>query len=84
MGASTIPHLSLPSEDEEEEAKSNHIWEYAINDLFKLSSLHAEGKSLRKCVKTQDMENIEHFFQWNEVNITLGRSSSIISGGSLR
>ena len=44
----TIPDLSLPSEDEEEEVKSSNVWEYASNDLFKLSSLCAQGKSLRK------------------------------------
>ena len=76
VGTSTIPDLPLPSEDEEEETKPNNVWEYAINDLFKLSPLHAEGKSLRKWVKTQDMENIEQFFQWNEVNITLGEAQT--------
>ena len=45
VGTSTIPDLSLPSEDEEEEVKSNHVWEYAIDVLFKLSPLHAEGKA---------------------------------------
>ena len=39
---STIPDLSLPSEHEEEEIKSNHVWEYAIDVLFKLSPLHPE------------------------------------------
>ena len=48
VGTSTIPDLSLPSEDEEEEVKSNNVWEYAIDVLFELSSLHPEGKSLRK------------------------------------
>ena len=48
VGTSTIPDLSLPSENEEEEAKSNNVWEYAIDVLFKLSPLHAEGKSLIK------------------------------------
>ena len=46
VGTSTITDLSLPSEDEEEEVKSNNIWEYAIDVLFKLSPLHHEGKSL--------------------------------------
>ena len=63
VGTPTIPDLSLPSQDEEEEVKSNTVGEYAINDLFKLSSLHAEGKCLRKWVKHQEMENIEQFFQ---------------------
>ena len=48
VGTSTIPDLPLPSEDEEKEVKSNNVWEYAVNDLFKLSSLYDEEKSLRK------------------------------------
>ena len=53
VGTSTIPNLSLPSEDEEEEVKSNNVWEYAIDVLFKFSPLHPEGKCLRKWVKHQ-------------------------------
>ena len=48
VGTSTIPDLSLPSEDDEEEVKPNNAWEYATNVLFQLSPLHSEGKSLRK------------------------------------
>ena len=59
VGTSTIPDLSLPSEDEEEEVKPNNGWEYAIDVLFKLSPLHSEGKSLRELVKYQDMETME-------------------------
>ena len=72
VGASTIPDLSLPSEDEEEEIKSNNVWEYAIDVLFKLSPLHPEGKSLRKWVKYQEMETMEQLYQWNENDITIG------------
>ena len=43
-----LGHLSLPSEDEEEEVKSNDVWEYAIAVLFKLSPLHPEGKKTQK------------------------------------
>ena len=75
-GTSTIPDLSLPSEDEEEGAKSNNVWEYAIGELFKLSTLHPEGKSLRKWVKYQDMETMEQFYQWNENDITIGEPHS--------
>ena len=50
VGTSTILDLSLPSEDEEEEVKSNNVWEHAIDILFKLSPLHPEGKWLRKWV----------------------------------
>ena len=72
VGTYTNPVLSLPSEDEEEEVKSINVWEYASDVLFKLSPLHPEGKSLRKWVKHQDMENMEQFFQWNENWITIG------------
>ena len=61
IGTSTIPDLSLPSEDDEEEVKFNTVWEYAINVLFQLSSLHPEGKSLRKWVIFQDMGTMEQF-----------------------
>ena len=47
VGTSTIPDLSLPSEDEEEEVKSNNVWEDAIDVLFKLLPLHPEGKCLK-------------------------------------
>ena len=69
---STIPDLSLPSEDDEEVVKSNSVWEYAINVLFQLSPLHPEGKSLRKFVIFQDMDTMEQFFQWNDNDITIG------------
>ena len=64
---STIPDFSLPSDDEEEEIKSNNVWEYAIDVLFKLPLLHPEGKSLRKWFKYQEVETMEQFYQWNEM-----------------
>ena len=72
VGTSTIPDLSLPSDNEEEEVKTDNVWEYAIDVLFKLSPLHAEGNSLRKWVKYQDVDTMEQFFQWNENDITIG------------
>ena len=33
VGTSTIPDLSVPSEDEEEEVISNNVWEHAIDIL---------------------------------------------------
>ena len=72
IGTSTIPDLSLPSEDDEEEVKFNTVWEYAINVLFQLSSLHPEGKTLRKWVIFQDMDTMEQFQQWNEDDMTIG------------
>ena len=32
----------------------------------------AEGKSLRKWVKCQDMDTMEQFYQWNENDMTIG------------
>ena len=47
VGTSTIPDLSLPSEDEEE-VISNNVWEHASDILFKLYPLHPDGYSLSK------------------------------------
>ena len=56
VGTPTIPDLSVPSEDDEEEVISNHVWEHAIDILFKL---HPDGKNLRKWVKHQNMDGME-------------------------
>ena len=45
VGTTTIPDLSLPSEDEDEEVKSSNVWEYAIDVLFKLSPIHCQGNA---------------------------------------
>ena len=37
VGTSTIADLSVPSEDEEEEVKSNNVWEHAMDIIFKFS-----------------------------------------------
>ena len=60
VGTSTIPDLSVPSEDEED-VISNSVWEHAIDILFKLSPLHPDGKTLRKWVKHQNMDDMELF-----------------------
>ena len=65
VGTSTIPDLSVPSEDEEE-VKFNDVWEHAIDILFKLSPLHPDGKSLRKWAKHQNMDDMGQFYQWDE------------------
>ena len=60
-GTSAIADLPVPSEDEEEEVKSNIVWEHAIDIPFKLSPLHPDGKCLRKWVKHQTMDDMgEH------------------------
>ena len=49
IGSPTIPDLSLPSEDEEEEVKTNNVWECAID--------------VRKWVTYQGMDTKEQFYQ---------------------
>ena len=61
VGTSTIADLSVLSEEEEEEVKSKNIWEYGIDILFKLSSLHPDPKCLRKWVKHQNMDDMGWF-----------------------
>ena len=45
-----------------EEVTSNNVWEHAIDILFKLYPFHPDGKSLRKSVKHQNMDDMEMFF----------------------
>ena len=71
VGTSTIADLSVPSEAEEGEVKSHNVWEHAIDILFKLSPLHPDGKSLRKWVKHQNMDDMEQFYQWDEKYLQL-------------
>ena len=78
VGNSTIPDLSLPSEDEKEEVNLNSVWEYAINDLVQLSPLHAEGKSLKLLVKFQSMDNMEQIYLWDEHDIIIGEPTYFI------
>ena len=74
IGKSTIPDLSLPSEEDEEKTNNNNVWEYAINNLFHLSTSHVEGKSLRNWVNSQHMEGMKQLFQWEEQDIIIGTS----------
>ena len=76
VGTSTIPDLSVPSEDEEEEVISNNAWEHAIDIMFKLSPLHPDGRSLRKWVKHQNINDMELFYQWDEKYLSIGRLST--------
>ena len=75
VGTSTIADLSVPSEDEEEEVKSNNVWEHAIDILFKLSPLHPNGKGLRKWVKHHNMDDMEQFYQLDEKYLAIGELS---------
>ena len=58
IGTSTIPDLSVPSEDEEEEVIYNNVWEHAIDILFKLSPLHPDGKA------SENELNIKIWMTW--------------------
>ena len=50
-GTSTIPDLSVASEEEQE-----------IDTLFKLSTVHPDGKSVKQWVHYQNMDSMEQFF----------------------
>ena len=76
VGTSTIADPSVSSEDEEEEVKSNNVWEHAIDILFKLSPLHHDGKSLREWVKHQNMDDMGQFYQWDEKYLAIGELST--------
>ena len=76
VGTSTIPDLSVPSEDKEEEVISNNLREHAIDTLFKLSPLHPDGKSLRKWVKHQNMDDMGLFYKWDEKYLSIGELST--------
>ena len=65
VGTSIFADLLVPSEDEEEEVKSNNVWKHAIDILFILSPLHPDGKTLRQWVKHQNMDHMGQFYQWD-------------------
>ena len=75
VGTSNIADLSVPSEVEEEEVKSNIVWEHAIEILFKLFPHHPDGKSLRKWVKHQNIDDMEQFYKWDEKYLAIGELS---------
>ena len=72
----------MPSEDEEEEVKSNNVWEHGIDILVKLSLLHPDGKGLRKWVKHQNIDDMGQVFQWNEKYVVIGELSTSYLGNS--
>ena len=43
---------------------------------LKLSTLHSDGKRLRKWVKYQNMDNMEQFYQWDERHLAIGEHST--------
>ena len=60
----------------------NNVWEYAINDLFQLSTSHLERKSLRSWVYSQQMESMEQFYEWEEHVIVVGTTQTSYKGNS--
>ena len=64
IGTSTFAELSVSSEDE-----------HAIDILFKLSPIHPDGKSLRKWVKHQTMDDMEQFYQRDKKYLAIGELS---------
>ena len=53
VGTSSVPELSIASE--EEEIHHPNVWDHAIDALFKLSTIHSDGKSLRKWAQYQNI-----------------------------
>ena len=82
VGYSTIPDLSLQVKLMRKNIPSTNVWEYAINDLFQLSTSHVEGKSLRSGVHSQQMESIELFYEWEEHVIIVGTTQTSHRGNS--
>ena len=76
VGTSTFADLSVPSEIEEAEVKSNIVWQHATDILLKLSSLHLDWKSLRKWAKHQTMDDMEQFYQCDEKYLAIGELST--------
>ena len=68
LGTTTILDFSVASE-EEKEITLTTIWDHAIDTLFKLSTVHPDGKSLQMWVKYQNMDSMEQFFQWDKDNL---------------
>ena len=69
--ASTIPDFSVASE-EQKEISPPTICHHAINTLFKLSSAHPDGTSLKKWVHYKYKDSMEQFFQWDEWQLAVG------------
>ena len=59
---STIPDFSVASE-EEKEVPITAVWDHVIDNLFNLSTVQPDGKSLQMWVKHQNMDSMEKFFQ---------------------
>ena len=53
-----------------------NVWEHSVDILFKLSPLHPVGKSLRKWVKHQQMDDKGQVYQWNEKYLAIGELST--------
>ena len=50
--------------------------DHAIDNLFKLSTAHLDGKSLQMWVKYQNMDSMEQGFQWDERQVAVGELST--------
>ena len=57
QATSTIPDLSIEPEEERETSLIG-VWDHTIDTLFKLSSLHPDGRSLKQWVHYQTMDTM--------------------------
>ena len=71
LGTSTIPDVSAASEEEKEMSLPGG-WDHAIDTLFKLSTVHSDGRSLNQWVHYQNMASMEQIFQWDERQLAVG------------
>ena len=69
LGTSTIPDLSIASEEEETPLKN--AWDHATDTQFKPSTIHLEGKCLQTWVKYQTIDSMEQSFQWDETQLAV-------------
>ena len=51
----------------------SRVWtNHAIDTLFKLSTAHVDGKSLKEWVQHKDMDTMEQFYNWEERYLAKG------------
>ena len=75
LGTSTVPDLSVASE-EEKEISLTTVWDHAIDTLFKLSTIHPDGRSVKKLVQQQNIDSIEQVFEWDERQLAVPEHST--------
>ena len=46
-------------------------WDHAIDTIFKLSTHHSDGRSLRKWIQYQNMDSTEQLYKWDERHLAI-------------